>query len=104
MFTILGMMAFFPTYLQFEPVDLPWWGPLAADLAIVVSVGINKIYYSVDRGLLHRLWKHIMSNETENSDGGDEHKFETLLPNSRRRSSELSITAPGPSTGAITSV
>jgi hypothetical protein len=60
------MVAFFITYLRFEPLDVSFWGPLAVDLGLVVSTGFEAIYNSADRGLLRHSYEFVMGMDDHN--------------------------------------
>ena len=67
MFLIILMTAFFTTYLGFDIMDWPIWGPLAAVLGVVIKSGIQHTCNSADRGLLRDLRDCLMGiDNTEN--------------------------------------
>ncbi|KAH7081029.1 hypothetical protein FB567DRAFT_606471 [Paraphoma chrysanthemicola] len=61
---VLLMLAFFSTYLHLDAFDLHFWGPLAVDLGLVFSIGIEAVYHSADRGLMRKFCDFVMGNET----------------------------------------
>jgi len=72
MFLIILMTAFFTTYLGFDIMDWPVWGPLAAVLGMVIKSGIEHTCNSAERGHLRDLRNCLMGiDNTEDQDDDD---------------------------------
>jgi hypothetical protein len=69
---VLFMVASFIERLEFSRYDLYFFGPLAVDLGLVVSSGLEAIYNSADWGAMRRGLVLAMGNETHNVNHGNE--------------------------------
>jgi hypothetical protein len=67
---IIITIAFFASYMNFEPADIHLWAPLASILGIVLSAGTRKVYDSANRKYLYMVRDFLFGGEASDPSEG----------------------------------